>query len=413
MSLPCVARQLTGYVQAGLTGGMRRFKCLTLNVLASPVPFNRMQGERLDCLLRQIAEQQYDVVAFQELQQRRWHGALCWRYAAFEGVLRDLGYSQHVAGPMPGPGNHLDGGTAIFSKHRIVASGLHPWRRQVSWDSWAAKGVVHAQIEVAPPPVHSLPHTFGSPPLSLLRPVRLHIFTLHAQASHSGWQNTSGEDSYRRIRIDQMKQFAEVVRSETSDGEAVLALGDFNFNARDERELLLHHQSFAHGTGRNQPPIDVLAASFNGDHPATFGDCDDAGLPLETFLTNKSGRNCKECLDHVYYWPAETSRARQWMAGLSGMVAGTPRCSLERFPYTGPADRFGRRPTQVSDHAGWTTELQLSWPSFKTAAASQDRQWPPIPWALPSMPPPVEHTHLLQRLWQQAQGCSLEEVPGS
>mmetsp|Transcript_46699 Transcript_46699/g.117544 ORF Transcript_46699/g.117544 Transcript_46699/m.117544 type:complete len:487 (-) Transcript_46699:402-1862(-) len=357
--------------------GKRKIKCLTLNVLASPVPFNRMEDQRLRCLLGQIKEERYDVVAFQELAERHWYGVKRKKeYINFVHSLRDLGYVHHVAGPAPRLGAPLDGGTAIFSRHPIVSSSLHPWERQVSWDSFASKGVVQALLEVAPPPevveeveAQAAQH-LGFVPM-LPEPAKLHVVTLHAQASHAGWQNTAGEDRYRRTRLEQMRQLTQVLREEAKDGEAVLAFGDFNFDARDLAELALHQSQFTAGTGRRSPPLDVIATTFNGDHPATFGLRDEFGNPLETFLTTKSLYATEQCLDHVYFWPAEPGAAgyqEQPVGALGlervssqGYVHSEPRCKLEICPYTGPPSRTGRRPTQVSDHYGWSVEFDLAW----------------------------------------------------
>mmetsp|Transcript_97503 Transcript_97503/g.271244 ORF Transcript_97503/g.271244 Transcript_97503/m.271244 type:complete len:456 (-) Transcript_97503:40-1407(-) len=373
----------------------RKVKCLTLNVLASPVPFNRMEGERLACLLHQINEQQYDVVAFQELVERHWSGvSRKRRYKEFVTSLHDLGYLHQVTGPAPRRGAHLDGGIAIFSKHKIISSSTHPWREQVSWDAWASKGILRALIEVPPP--ENMTRALDWPPPS---PARLHMLTLHAQASHVGWQNTSGENKYRSIRLQQMQQLRDVVRDETGDGEAVLAVGDFNFDARDLQELSLHQAMLANGTGRSRPPVDVLSATFDGDHPVTYGARNAAGGPNETFLTCKGLRTSEQCLDHVYYWPAEpwatghpdiASGHSTGLAhsGRAGFVLGQPRCDLEVCPYTGPTSGIGRRPTQISDHFGWAVEFELAW---RRPVALAHAEGGAGPWPLARLFSPLSH----------------------
>jgi endonuclease/exonuclease/phosphatase family metal-dependent hydrolase len=372
-----------------------------------------MEKQRLHCLLDQIQKEQYDVVAFQELSERQWYGKSSRRYVEFVESLHGLGYTHHVAGPAPQLKAPFDGGTAIFSRHAVVASSTHPWQKQVSWDSFASKGVVQALLEVAPPvevveaaEARAVERP-GFVPM-LPRPARLHVVTLHAQASHAGWQNTAGEDRYRSTRLEQMQQLAHVLREEAKDGEAVLAFGDFNFDARDLDELTLHQSRLALGTGRSKPPVDVLATTFGGDHPATFGLRDDFGRPLETFLTTRSLSATEQCLDHVYFWPAEPGaygypHQPEGPLGLEkvnphGFVHGEPRCRLEICPYTGPASTTGERPTQVSDHFGWSVEFDLAWhlrwslsptigrsdecaPSFPVAKAPMPREkWLPDDW---------------------------------
>jgi hypothetical protein len=158
-----------------------------------------------------------------------------------------------------------------------------------------------------------------------------------------------------------MKQLANVVRTEARDGNAVLIVGDFNFNARDERELQLHQAQFEFGNDRKTPPVDVISATFEGDHPATFGVTNSQGRPNETFLTNKDSVASNECLDHVYFWRSERLVPSFAVDALDGDVDAIPSCSLEVLPMDRLIEKGGLGPTQVSDHCGWSIDMKLVW----------------------------------------------------
>mmetsp|Transcript_27536 Transcript_27536/g.44208 ORF Transcript_27536/g.44208 Transcript_27536/m.44208 type:complete len:428 (-) Transcript_27536:272-1555(-) len=334
----------------------RPFKCFTLNVLASPVPCNRMEGERFACLVQHIREQQYDVVAFQELIKRHFYDRKhLARYESFVGELRSLGYVHDIRGPKnESTMRPLDGGTAIFSKHPFARCSEHHWQQQASWDAWASKGILHALIDIMPPvDAMSLP------------PMRMHIFTLHAQASHHGWQNTAGASKYRKVRMRQMQQLAEVIRTEAADGEPVLVLGDFNFDAKEVPELHSHQAELSH-TGRTRLPVDVVGATFDGEHPATYAWRTTEGKLAEPFLTTTENVGFPQSLDHVYYWPKEADDRLRHDGILDQQdkcitSISEPRCNLEPCPYNGPAGKDGKRPSHVSDHCGWSVASELTW----------------------------------------------------
>lgn len=322
-----------------------------------------MEGERLACLLQHIHEQRYDVVALQEFMKRHFYDKHhLARYEGFVQELRSMGFVHDICGPEPeSTFKPLDGGTAIFSKHPFVRCSEHHWEQQASWDALASKGILHALIDIMPP-LDGLPAEGGP----LLHPVRLHVFTLHAQASHHGWQNTSGSEKYRRVRVHQMQQLTQVIKREAADGEPVLVLGDFNFDARQPSELRRHQAEFGHDSGRCSLPLNVVATSFNGDYPATYAWTTEDDKLAEPFLTTSQTPILEQSIDHVYYWPRETVHAPTIhdMSYLTKSRFGTisePRCRLEHCPYTGPANRNGQKPSHVSDHCGWSVDMDVTW----------------------------------------------------
>jgi endonuclease/exonuclease/phosphatase family metal-dependent hydrolase len=365
----------------------RPFRCFNLNVLASPVPCNRMEGERFACLIEHIREQQYDVVTFQEFIKHQFcnrkHLA---RYEKFVDSLRSMGYMHDICGPSnKSTLRPLDGGTAIFSKHPFVRCSEHHWQQQASWDAWASKGILHALIDVMPP-VDAM----------ALPPLRMHVITLHAQAAHVGWQDTAGADKYRRVRMRQMRQLAQVIKSEAADGEPVIVMGDFNFDARILSELCSHQAELSHDTGRKCLPVDVVAATFDGDHPATFGWRTEEGELAEPFLTTTEEEGIGQSLDHVYYWPKEGADIPKadgiWNRQHSYITSvSEPKCSLEPCPYNGPSGSDGKSPFHVSDHCGWSVATNLTWtlrPDVENALHPQPASLLPIDYEEKRLSPP-------------------------
>jgi len=203
---------------------------------------------------------------------------------------------------------------------------------------------------------------------------------LHAQACHVGWHDTAGTHKYHDVRLGQMQHLAAVIKSEAADGEPVLLLGDFNVNARNSSELRSLQAEFAdHLTGRSCFPMDVVATTFNGEHPATYGWKTDDGQLAEPFLTTKEANDIPESLDHVYYWPKECELDFN-MIGTSAFKDGNlvtisnVRCNLELFPYKGPTNSRGKMPAHVSDHCGWSVCMELTW----SHSAKVCSTWNPI-----------------------------------
>lgn len=329
-----------------------RVRVLTLNTLCSPVPNNYETAGRLQGLVEHIKSEGYDIVCLQEFQQRTcvlgiMDGAHVTAHEEFCKAMHDLGYCDQVIGPPERGDAVFDGGTAIFSKHGFTIVEMIPWVEQSCWDAWAAKGVVYARIDVpSPRPQNGAawPHT-----------VPLHVMTLHAQAKHVGWMDLNGIEEYRRVRLRQMEQLAEVIATRAGR-DAVLALGDFNFNAQEAPELALHQQILK-SCKHPRPPIDVLLQSY-GHYPATFAEVDAAGQPVESFLTMPENRGTPKCLDHVYFWPSAPGSAPH--CSLNGSITSV-HCSVEPMRVPQLAYSPGSF-THLSDHYGLSVDLNVSWP---------------------------------------------------
>lgn len=327
-------------------------RILTINALFSPVPFNKCEGLRMEKLIDLIELGKYDVVCFQELLEAAFfdpeHQV---RYNNFVTNMHRNGFCHYIMGPKPRlsrPDVLLDGGCAIFSRFPFAKTDLVPWEEQISWDSWASKGIVHAVIEV-PPPSEVLAPGATSP-----HSVRLHIMTLHAQATHVGWLDQYGYDAYKRVRISQMQQIAKAVKTKAADGDAVVVLGDFNFDARNCREREIHQAQFSGcSTGRCEDPVDLIVNTL-GCYPATYGDVDETGAPKEKFLTQQEALRSTECLDHVYFWPSRKPRS----CSCCGEIVCNPTAILEPLEVSAASVP---EMTHVSDHYGWSVHVNMEW----------------------------------------------------
>lgn len=206
-------------------------------------------------------------------------------------------------------------------------------------DARCAKGIAWACIEVPPP--EDCPSS---------TPIAVHVLTLHAQAKHVGWMDFLGKEHYCQVRLQQMQQLAGVISSCTGSDEAVLVLGDFNFDARDSGELSMHQQILQKVTERSGPK-DVIF-EYHGEYPVTFAEVDRAGQPIETFLTLPENFYANRCLDHIYFWPPESNgRGRVRV------------CSCERQRMQVPHEHPHWLLTHISDHYGWSVKLILDeWP---------------------------------------------------
>lgn len=114
--------------------------------------------------------------------------------------------------------------------------------------------------------------------------------------------------------------------------------------------------------------MDVVAATLDGDHPATYGWRTEEGDLAEPFLTTTTEEGFGQSLDHVYYWPKEgqsiskNNGISEWQHSYISSIS-EPKCNLEPCPYKGPNGPDGERPFHVSDHCGWSVTSELTWRS--------------------------------------------------
>lgn len=311
------------------------------------MPNNREEVGRLEALAEHIAQAQYDIVCLQEFMERicpmgLFDPAHRIAYKWFLAAMRRHGFLYQLTGPSIEKADScsvvFDGGIAIFSKYPFKKTELIPWADKASWDAACAKGIAYACIEV-PSPTNC--------PAS--KPIALHVVTLHAQAKHVGWMDLQGKEHYQQIRPKQMQQLADVVSLCAGDDEAVLALGDFNFDARDSGELAAHQSVLEKATNRSGPRDIVF--EYHGEYPVTFAEVDCGGQPVETFLTLPENLYANRCLDHIYFWPPQDN------SGSRVSVSACQRRSME-VPHDHP--QGPRWPfTHMSDHYGWAVELLL------------------------------------------------------
>jgi endonuclease/exonuclease/phosphatase family metal-dependent hydrolase len=300
----------------------------------------------MKALLQHIVVGNYDVVCLQEFQERTCmfgvsDGEHQEAYQEFRENMKAMGFHDQMCGPPVSGDATFDGGTCLFSRYPFTTSKMIQWEESMSWDACAAKGIVYARIEI--PPENGC--TGAAMPVN--------IITMHAQALHVGWMDFDGKQAYREVRLRQMRQVADFISSE-ANGEAVLALGDFNFDARNAKDLALHQQVLR-DCKHPSAPIDVISQTY-GKHPSTFADVDENDEPIERFLTLEENKGSPKCLDHVYFWPAAISQTSQatWGAvkGLECMV--DPMKIPDSFKSLEALES-----THISDHYGVCVDIGI------------------------------------------------------
>jgi len=157
-----------------------------------------------------------------------------------------------------------------------------------------------------------------------------------------------------------------VIRSEAADGEPVLVMGDFNFDARNLSEVRRHRAELNKETGRSAVLVDIVASSHSGDHPSTYAWTTQSNALAEPFLTTTE-HDGEQCLDHVYFWPKESMSAATGDEPLIeqetfAVTVSQPTARVDDCLYVGPTNRYGERPSHVSDHRGWSVEMDITWP---------------------------------------------------
>ncbi len=157
----------------------------TLNAWGLPAPVAADRRGRMPRIASWVQQRGYDVVGLQEL----WRGAL--RLLSLPNLTTATQSS--------------DSGLALFTPHRVVATKTHTFRDEVGFDSWKAKGLLTAEVDVED----------GGEPLI--------VAVTHLQAG--------GSKRAAATRARQVDEIASVLRDED---RAVVLMGDFNLY--DQRE---------------------------------------------------------------------------------------------------------------------------------------------------------------------------------
>lgn len=140
----------------------------------------------------------------------------------------------------------IDSGLMILSKYPIISANSTTYTRGCSFDGFAAKGAIYAEIQTGPDS-------------------HVHLFTTHLQASY----DIVSEVDFG-VRNSQQKELASFIQRNATDGNPIIVTGDFNIdanhetyvNASEEFENLLFNLDF-----RDYERFDTVCE--NGLHPIT------------------------------------------------------------------------------------------------------------------------------------------------
>lgn len=178
----------------------------TLNTWGLPAPVADDRRGRLPRIASWLTEKSYDVAGLEEL----WQGARRWF------PMRDLLF----------PEQRGDSGLAIVTSWPVTESRSHVFRAERGFDSWKAKGMLVAELEVDGSPI-----VFG---------------VTHLQAG--------GSDRNAAIRSAQISEILSWLQKERD--APVILLGDFNLYddvaTDDHSRQILEREGFldvAHATG--------------------------------------------------------------------------------------------------------------------------------------------------------------------
>jgi endonuclease/exonuclease/phosphatase family metal-dependent hydrolase len=326
---------------------------LSYNIFLRP-PFIKnnaddFKNERLEGFIENVIKKgTFHVIALQEIFRL---GNMRQQYLL--QAAREAGYTFHARSIDPPlfSKKFIDAGLLILSKFPIVERDSYIYTLGHQIDSWAAKQVVYANIQ-------------------LNQKQHIHLFTTHMQASYFD-SSTADNHKNDRARLCQVDDLCNFVHSKihNSPFPAVVA-GDFNIHALktagqqqqtgdyedrcvESQEYLylinkLNKDSFSCSPA-HLPARDLLKEANNGNHPVTYADvCPRDMKPRETVLTDPVDHGSQLCIDHILFVDTVTNCSNR---------------SITVKPFTTRVEEFfvsDHRFTQLSDHYGVSTTLVIN-----------------------------------------------------
>uniref|UniRef100_A0A6B2L9E7 sphingomyelin phosphodiesterase n=1 Tax=Arcella intermedia TaxID=1963864 RepID=A0A6B2L9E7_9EUKA len=335
---------------------------MTYNIFLRP-PFVKnnesdFKEERFNLFLEKLNN--YSVVALQELfslgntrQQR------------LISYAKDHGFPYHLKS-IPPPllsRKFIDAGLLILSRYPIIRSGGHIFTSGNQIDFYAAKQILYAQIAFPPaggPPGRAEGGAEGGP--------RLHLFTLHLQASY--YDNDAAtnvfNDQSRDDQVSELVQFVQETLSKEAFREEDLCLvaGDFNVNSRKTSDGVAETMEYKRMVGIFKTHFDEGQYVFKdslmdnyGYHPVTYGDVEQKeGIetPKETVLTDSVDLFCKLSIDYIFSIQKQPGLDASRSAGGKGKKLSIENALIEEFLCK------SAHVTQLSDHYGISADFVFS-----------------------------------------------------
>jgi len=309
-------------------------KILTYNIFLRPPLIKNNQddykNERLAEFLRTQIDR-FDIVCLQEM-----FNLANYRQQLLLRIAREKGFPYYARSVDPHwlSGKFIDAGLVILSRYPIAETDGMIYRSGNQIDSWAAKQVIYAKVQVTP-------HYF------------VHVFTTHMQASYYDNHESINviNDKARATQVQEMSDFIKM-KTEGSPYPVIIT-GDFNIDSVQENG---EYQYMINTLRASKPNVKDLLKEFNNCHPITYGDflhvpheTEEGRMvptPRDTILTHKADFCCGLSIDYIMIADTEENEREK--------VVEVTDTQVEPFFVDG--HKFG----QLSDHYGVATTLRVN-----------------------------------------------------
>lgn len=330
-------------------------KLLSYNIFLRPPLIKNnaddYKNERLQEFMKSKMDD-YDIICLQEM-----FNLANYRQQLLLKTAWDKGFHYYAKSVDPHwlSGKFIDAGLVILSKYPILATDGMIYVNGNQIDSWAAKQVIYAKIQVSP--------TFF-----------VHVFTTHMQASY--YDNEASINIINdKARASQVQEIADFVKAKTENSPyPVIIAGDFNIDSRGENA---EYKYMMETLVAAKPAIkDMLKETYN-DHPITYGDYHEhenedndkennndnnnnentennenkinkVTVPRELHLTHTADHCCGLSIDYIFMADTEENKREKIME--------VTETKVEEF-FVDPNQFIF---TQLSDHYGVSTTMRIN-----------------------------------------------------
>jgi len=309
-------------------------KVLSYNIFLRPPLIKNnaddYKNERLAEFLRTQIDR-FDIICLQEM-----FNLANYRQEALLRIAYEKGFHYHAKSVNPSwlSGKFIDAGLVILSKYPITETDGMIYRSGNQIDSWAAKQVIYAKVQITPN-------------------YYVHVFDTHMQASY--YDNHESVNIINdKARATQVQEMADFIKRKTEGSPyPVIITGDFNINSVGESNEYLYMMETLKAA---KPTVKDLLKEFHNSHPITYGDImhvpheSEQGImvavPRETILTHKADHCCGLSIDYIMIADTEESEREKVMEVVDTHVE----------PFLVDGHKFG----QLSDHYGVVTTLRVN-----------------------------------------------------
>jgi endonuclease/exonuclease/phosphatase family metal-dependent hydrolase len=312
------AIQLTTYIHYEQLGAIRdapsedlpRIRLLQLNTFWRPrlahLFVDEYVSERSLLLLDQIAD--FDIICLNEAFQFGSHIV-----DTFINKSAALGFKYVVSGAtVPLLSRQvIDSGVLILSKYPILTTDAIVFEPGCSFDAFAAKGAVYAQIAIGPTR-------------------KVHVFSSHLQASYG--EVTDRDFRVRQIQSIDIRKLISKWANQTNERDLIAVLADLNIDSigeGPEYSVLLTNMAVP-----GYRLVDTLSA--NGSHAMTLGvSVEGTDRPVEPLLTMPEDWGRPQSIDYIFLYEPRAAPVYR------GYRTEVVKFGVEGRPYQ-----------QLSDHLG-------------------------------------------------------------